>query len=126
MVEFSFAVKSINQEFLGISMQIFFVVEYLIFRFFFSCIPCYYLKAENLWGVEIHFTTGKKTLDFSLPEWQATIIIRFINKNGISKSSIEANVSSHSEKGFGEAVLNFACCFVISTVTRFHICRTVS
>lgn len=35
MVEFSFAVKSINQEFLGISMQIFFVVEYLIFRYVF-------------------------------------------------------------------------------------------
>lgn len=87
---------------------IFFFVDSLIFGlFFFPCVPCYSLKGENLWDVEIHFTPGKKTRGFSLAERQVTFIISFINKNDTSKSSVEANVSSHSEKAFGEAELHF-------------------
>jgi len=129
MAEFSLAVKSINQEFLAIPRHFFFV-EYLIFSllFFFSYIPYYTSEEENLCRIEIHFTPGKKTQDFGLAEWQATIRIRFINKNAVSKSAISPNVSSHSKwlqrRGLG--MWDFARCFIINVIARLHVWRMAS
>lgn len=64
MAEFSFAMKSLNQEFLGISMHFFSCFSTTFKVFFFTCIPCYSLKEENLWGFDINFAVGSLKLLF--------------------------------------------------------------